>query len=880
MKTRMLLALPFVGLVACSQVPKPEVDGGGPGSGCLTDLDCPDPLHPLPLLFMCNKLTARCEPGCINTEDCTAERRGEHAIEACRTDLGGLGCECDEGRCVTALCSADADCGSRVCRNGVCVAPPEPSTVSRCAITPDLAVVKKGAAVKFWLSAWSAAGAPVVPHEGAQWAAATGGPLKGSGQGLWVELTAQDETPLTGEAVLAVEAVVGGARCQAKAVVLPATVPPDALFVVVLDELSRRPLPGIDVVLSKEDGELLPSASVKTDGRGLATLPLPVALDRYSVTAFGPDHTYVTIANYGGASRYLSIVTRRNQTDRYGGSRGGYTGAPQSGNVHLGMAGMSLGGSMASLSIAQLLGPSVKRDLTIGSLTQRDVLIPSGVTLAVSGSAVKDTYSAQGLAGTCADVTGASDEAAIAAGSCGTRAAWSFVGDVPQNLLPFDTLLGGGDLSAIDVTQLLSRVGPIVSTLTSSVVRDVSFTLRPTARADGGAPDFSDEAHFTQVDHPFVQVPLGFSFVLKAPDLPKYRGAYVDSVLVVGGAKVPGRGLVPLGLGAGVNDDGSPQIDRQGALASGLIPVRMAPTHHGLEGTEYVLLVAALGGTKSGDSSATPGAAFIVAPTPDNRLAFDPDGRSPIDLTSAPFPPFPEGARFNFLDTPVAQIPARSFRFVAPGPALGAVSVVRVSFADAFDRRWEVLMDPTRGDSGFTLPKPPPAHADRLYLLNASAGPRASMMVHTQAFRAADGVGTLGFADMVELADDSGDRLTDSLRSFAFLDYNRPTVEFTVPLGQAASVAKGSTLTLKVLRFKLGEAGDADGLVRLTFAPDAGCPTAILSHEKTAGNGMLDYQLPPTCVGTDLMVTAELVATDQLTAVAPPVSAQLRLSVE
>ena len=882
MKTRVLILAAFgvLGVGACSKASSPIVDGGG--GGCLTDRDCPDPANPNPSLFMCNKATATCEPGCINKEDCSAARRGTYALEACRTDLGGLGCECDEGRCVGSWCSSDAECGERVCRNGACVTAPEVSSVSRCAITPDLVVVKRGATAKLSLLAWSAAGEPIVPKAQVQWTPTSGGPLTGGGTGgLSVELTATSEA---GEAVLAVEAAVGSAVCQAKAIVLPSA-PSGAseVAVEVIDELSHRPLGGLDVVMSKEDGSIVTQdgqSSVKTNRRGLAKLVLPQGLTRFSVTAFGPDHAYVTVANYspspdGGAAPYLSIVTRRNQSDKYGGVKGRYTGAPQNGNAHMGMAGMSMRGSLNNLSVGQLFGPAVKRDI----LGQPGVALPSGVSVTIGAMKVKEGYSAQGLAGVCTDAAGAPDEAAIAQGTCGTLTAWSFVGDVPLNLLPIDALLGGGTLTNLDITQLLPGLGPIVNTMTSSVVRDARFSLRPTPWTDAGVPDFSDESSLTQVDHPFVQMPLAFPFVLTVPDLPKYRGAYAGSVLVLGGAKVPGRGFTPLGLGTAVNADGSAKVDApsQGSLASGQIPLRMAPTHHGLEGSEYTILVAATAGTSPNDASATPGGSWLSVPMPKNQLRFDPTGSSPVDLTAMHFLAYPEGAQFNFLDVANSQVPARSFRF-SPMPDLGEVSVVRVSFADGFDRRWDVLIDPASAASGFTLPKPPASSPDRLFSLNDPSGARSSMMVHTQHLRS--GGADLTFTDFVEVGNTNGDRLPDLLVGFASLDYKRPTVEFTKPTAPAATVAKGSVLTLKVLRFNLGESSGADGVVRLTFTPDsADCPAALLSHETMLGNGVLEYPLPLTCVGTDLLVRAELLKTDTATPVTPPVSATMQLTV-
>lgn len=873
--TRTRLALLFVlGAVGCSSRIPAVVDAGPEGAACLTDRDCPDPAHPNPLLFMCNKVSGRCEPGCINREHCSAEVRGGAAIEACRTDQGGLGCECDEGRCVPRLCSSDQECGGeRRCRDGACVAATLIEVPARCQVVPDLTVLRRGAAASFTVLAWGARGVPVVPAQGAQWASVTGGPLSGAGTGLEAALTAERETPADGTPVVAVEAAVGTARCQARAVVLPQAPEADEVLVVLADELSGRPVGGATVVMTKEDGAPVPSNGLaRTDGRGLARLALPGQLSRYVVTAYSAEHTYVTVAGLESSARYVWMLTRRHQSDRYGGVRGSYAGAPASANAQLGVAGLSLGGSFTGLSLGQLMGPPVPRDITLGELSQKGVPIPAGVSLAIAGTPVKTSYAAQGLAGVCVDDSGAPDEAAIASGSCGTWAAWSFSGDVPLALLPFDRLLGGGRLDDLDAAELFPKLGAIVSTMSSSVQRDVRIALAPPPRSDGGVADLSNQDRFAQVDHPFVQVPLAFPFVIQLPELPKYRGAYVGSVMAIGAAAAPGRGLVPLGMGAAVNADESAQVDAQAPLRPGQLLVRMAPTHHGLEGAEYLVLIGALGGS-GGDAAQTPGTSFLVARPAGHRLTFDPEGRAPWNLSQRTFLPLPEGARFNFLDVEASGLPPRSFRFVE-GPDLSTASVVRVTLADVFDHRWEILMAPTA--VGFTLPKPPAGYADRAFALDDSTGPRSSMMVHTQRFESNEGA-LRTFAQVLELDEARSDRLGASLTALALVDYTRPTIEFLEPSG---TLPRGGTLSAKVWRFQLGRGVGANGVVRLSFTPEAGCPPAVLSEETTPGNGIVQLALPPGCVGTDLTVTAALLEQDGVTPVRPPVSATRRLTIE
>jgi hypothetical protein len=865
------------GLFACGSGPSKTdagTDAGTSSSDCIEDTDCPDPR-----LFFCNTTTSTCEPACRTKDECSASVRGQYALDFCN---GSLGCSCDEGKCVGTLCSSDADCGSQVCRDGECTAPPAAAAVAKCAVTPDLVVVKEGAKVKFWVSAWAMGDRPLVTKDGATWSAPSGSPLTGAGQGVSFEFTASTATTGTA-AVDAVQAAFGSTTCKAKAIVLPATVSAGEVAVAVVDELSGRPVANADVVLSTNAGAIVQQAgadSVKTDARGYAKLT--GATGAINVSAFHPDYSYLTIANYTGSSKVLSMVVRRNQTDKYGGYRGGFGNTvPASSNVHAAIVGMSLAGSITNLSLAQLLGPSVPTDIRIGSaINQTGVPIPAGVYLGFGDQQLKNDFAGQGLAGTC------SDEAQVLAGECGTRTAWALAGDVPLGDLPIDAVAGG--LDNINIGQLLSRILPIFKKFNSSVVRDVNFTLKPTPVVNG-KPSFSDTAHFKVQNHDFTQIPLAFSFVTKLPELPKFKGAFVDGVAIIGGASVPGQGVVPLGIGVGVNTnpvDG--QTDKQADLASqGLVQVRMAPTHAGIEGGEYGLVIAGISARGLTDSSAGLGASAIFARLPNNQLRFDPKGATPVDVTAESFPVFPEGAKFNFTGAAQGAIPGRSFRFGAT-PDLSKINVLRVSFADDKEHRWDVLMNPAQASAGFTLPVIPGAttHADRLFANGMMAGGRSTMVV--QALRLntkpAGGGAAVDFNAFVELNDTNADRTTDLLSAFGFLDYGRPTVTVTTPKDSPATIVKGSKIVVQVSSFKVGTTAADDGVVRLSFSsggnPVSGCDAATLKTETMAGNGELSYTLPMSCVGAGLSMKAELMMIDEATPLAPAVSTTSTVTIQ
>ncbi|MBL8916264.1 MAG: hypothetical protein JNM17_36525 [Archangium sp.] len=861
-------------LAACPSPPPNKdggVDGGGGTGDCVDDTDCPDSTY-----FFCNTQTSKCEPSCRTAAQCNT-RPMEYTLDFCQ---GSLGCQCDEGKCVGSLCSADSDCGSQVCRNGACVAPPAMTTATKCAITPDVVVVAAGQKVKFWVSAWDSANNPVVIKDGATWTT-QGTALTGTAPaGNSAEFTAGTAAVALGDAV---QAAFGGTTCRAKAIVVAAPAM-GSIAVSVVDELSGRPVVGAKVVLSSSTGAIIQQMamdSVDTATDGTAVLSTTGLTGNPTVSVFHPDFSYVTVANYTGTSRILSFALRRNALDTYGGYKGGFTNVPATSNVHAALAGMSLAGSITNLNITQLLGPSVPTDIVIGSaINQMDVPIPAGAFLGFGDQQIKNNVAGQGLNGVCgttlSDPSSPPDEAKISAGTCGTRAAWALAGDVPLGDLPIDAVAGG--LDNINIGMLLGRIVPIFKKFNSSIVRDVPFTLLPTPGAATGNPDYSNQMHYTTANHDFTQIPLAFNFVTKLPELPRFKGTYVDGVAIIGGASAPGRGVIPLGIGVGVNTNPvDAQVDALAPLSVGQIGVRMAPTHHGIEGAHYGLLMAAISAAGLNDASAGIGASALFPRLPGNKLVFDPAGATPVDVSGQTFPVFPEGAKFNFTNTMDGTLAGRSFRIPA---AVAGVNVVRVSFSDDLETRWDVLVDamtPT-----FTLPVPPGTLRDRLFDNGMSSGGRGTMVV--QAFRmTVDPLVTTSapvtFTNYVELNGTNADRTTDFLTAFSFLTYSPPSVKFKTPSANPATITAMSKLVIEVGSFSIGTGASDDGQVRLTFTPATNCPAVSISAEvPMKGSGEVEHTLVAGCTGA-VTIRAELVKTDGTTPIAPAVSTTISATI-
>ncbi|MFL5318723.1 MAG: hypothetical protein ACJ790_03635 [Myxococcaceae bacterium] len=861
----LLASMAAIGIIAagCGGTKAKPDAGGGAGGGsdsCLDDTDCPDSN-----LFFCNQLTSKCEPSCHSKDDCGAAKRGEFALDYC---AGNLGCQCDEGKCVASLCSADADCGSQVCRNGACVAAPAATDVTSCQITPDYVVASQGANVKFWVSTWKG-NDPIVLKDGINWTAAA--PLSGTGTGNSATFNVSASNTA---AVDAVTVTIGSVTCKAKVLAIAAPAA-GSLSVVVTDELSGRPIQNATVVISNPTNGNLIGGAQTTGADGKATFSTTAVVN---ISVFHTDYNYLTIVGYdnGTGSRLVSAVVRRNQTDKFGGYKGTFTNVPTSPNIKAGIAGMSIPGSITDLSLTQLLGPTVPTDVTIGTIVnEKGVPLPAGAFLQYDTNVIKGTISAQGLAGVCTDANGAPNDTAIANGTCGTRTAWALAGDVPLSEISGAASAISGGVNNINYGQLLGQILPIFKRFNSSVSRDVKFTLKATPGACAstksgctGDFDFSNTTEFTTQDHDFQQIPLGFNFVVKTPTagLPQFKNAFVDGLVILGGTIVPGRGVVPLGIGIGVNTTPvDKDTDKQGTLSGpGLVSVRMAPTHHGLEGSQYGIVALAASLKSATDSTAGIATSALFQRVPNNQLAFDPDGTAPVSL-DGPFLTIPENARYNFNATPYKGLTARTFAFTT-APSLSGATLVRVTFTDRAEHRWAVLVDPTQAvnaTAGFVLPDPAAVTGswdDRTFDSGAT-GTRSTLQVQT--LKLADDAGApITFKSLVELNGTNADRLVDFTRGFTVLDYGRPEVGWSSPTN-GGTVAVGGTVKVTVKHFKVGNnasAGDEGGVV-VDCGTGGSKTSAPVYTDTSQGKGEINVTLPSGCTAGASTLTATLVDT-------------------
>ncbi len=832
--------------------------GGGTGASCAVDEDCGNVRF-----YSCNMKTLTCEPSCTTKDDCTSPDRPV-ALDYCG---GALGCQCDALKCVASLCAADVDCGgTSVCRSGKCEAAPDATAVTKCVVTPSTAILKTGQKMKFSVAAFGAGDVPVVLKTGIAWTAVAGsGSVPASSSGASVEFTAANAAAAAADAVTA---TIGTKTCSANITVISGSPTAGKIGVLAIDELTGRPIDGATVVANKTDGSALGTGSTATTVNGYAEVSYGTET-AVSVTLYHDNFSYLTVANYKVAgSRLLSMVTRRNQLDKYGGYKGKFKNVPATGSVHLGIAGMSIPGSVTDLDFNQLIGPSVPTNIKLGTVyNMNDVPVPAGIYMGFSNTEIKTNYAGFGIAGTCGNATKEKD------GTCGTRTAWALSGDVEISDVPISEFTNG--LGGVNFAKVLTPLIPVFRKFNSSVVRDVQFDLV------AGDPQV-DAGHLVPVDHDFAQVPLAFGFAAKVPSLPKLNDKFVDAAILLGGAIVPGRGVVPLGIGAGINDKTAfdDKTDKEKDLpAAGLVSMRVAPTHHGLEGTQYAMVALAISLAGATSSNAGLATSALLARLPGNKLPFDPKGTTPVAFRAKPddasspeltFLAHPEHATYNFLSTTKNTVLGRQFKFVT-APNLSDVSVIRVVLQDGAQHRWVIYLDPAEASTGFRLPTPPGAFSDRSFSNDSlSNSPRSFLFVQTVRLNKdpVAGGGAISFNELVEQNDFNGDRMVDFTTGFAVMDYARPSVEFLSPVNDGDTLTKSAgPIKLKVRSFKIGSTTTEDGFVRVSFTGGTGCGTPIDVKTDASGKGEINVDVAAGCSGASVAITATLM--DNATPAAP-----------
>ncbi len=477
-------------------------------------------------------------------------------------------CVCDRGRCPLPACSAHEDChGEGLCIGGECR--DGEASPDGCVIAPDPVFTREGETARLHAYAqkngeyvvaedsftWESGDADVVTvaDEGRSGAIATGG---------------------SSESTTTITANISGASCEVT-VFNFAELGADEGRVLVLDEVDRSPIEDATVVLDFGDV----ASPAETDIEGVASFS---GLDdgAMDVHVFaGDDYTYVSAI--GIQERDLVIYLPRSPADTAGGIRG--TLGPSdfehisADNIHVALAGLSIPGNLIDMDLDLLVGEMIETHVQFQTLLDDEIPLPSGIVLGIGDQFFKEWYAPMGLAG--------------------LRTAWMIGGNLSiSDVLEVAEPALEGDTDDIDIGPILASLLPMFERFWSGIQPGLDIVEGEVPESDSDWPPTT--ANFKQVPMSLSRS-LDLKGVIDVPTLPQVGDAYMDGLIVLGGAIVEGQGLVPMGLTAGIDETGDGQVNDHGTdddddVGPGQLGLRMAPQHGGIEGSRYAALALAL----------------------------------------------------------------------------------------------------------------------------------------------------------------------------------------------------------------------------------------------------------------------------------------------
>lgn len=582
-------------------------------------------------------LAAGCGPG-TGTGDAGTDAGNDDSCE--RNIECGAGSVCEKepgatvGECVKIFCVSDADCsddeycdvpkglcvpkatcdpgnpdatgpdGNPVCSDGEvctyvdgtpqCTPPASLPAPTACRVSPNPVIVGAGAAIE--LRGVGLDGedklVPFVDFTFAQ----TGdiGTISGD------QLTAACASGVCAGTVTATTSR-GAATCSADVKVYAAPAATE-LRVALFDASTGLPIAGAATAITVAGA---PVPGPATDANGVATFTAVTLADVQAVSAFPEDHQWQTVMDPDTNNVALFTVPVPNE-EQVAGVKGtfDFSSVTTLGDIKLGLAGTSIGGAITDLDFATLIGEIANYNIVLEGVTDADgeqVPLPSGLVLELSNEKIKGDF--------------------VTLGEEGLRVLWALGGRVRLNEIG-DIISQVTASDDVNVGQVLSAVLPFFAKFDHAIVSglDLESVARPASLGEDIPIPYADWSfpELTGANAVKLNTLITQSALYTVPTMPCVPGqgtsgsctgnAYASGAVLLTGAMVPGIGLVPLGLTAGLddpddqdtNDQRDGKIDHlppEGAaepLAAGTARIDYAPPHDGLEGNKFVTIAIAL----------------------------------------------------------------------------------------------------------------------------------------------------------------------------------------------------------------------------------------------------------------------------------------------
>lgn len=623
--------------------------------------------------------------------------------------------ECSlEKTCKVPVCQVDGDCSQGdVCRDGACQAPFPTTDVARCEVVSRATAIRQGAHITLEAVSFNANG-KVLAGIAYDWTSSAPDAVAIEGQdavGGTVEATATITAKPAGRADLTCERNV--------AITNFPNVATTSIRVVVVADDDGSPVGSANVIVDAGG-----TMSATTAASGAASVTVAAGTMPTSVTVHKTGWQTLTILSPGSNDLFIPLP-RIPDERQAGGFRGSVDlSATEKLDIQLGLVGPAIPSNLLDFGLESLIGDFVPTRIEASQLmldVEED--LPAGLMLGLgSQQFMADETRCQG------DMPGANELGCFLARSAeGPGAGWALAGQLKISAVTSiaNELSGvlGGDGGDIEIGPILTAVLPLLRTLNHAVNPSIVTEVHPKVAKPGTNADCTDPAQAADEDlcqgdfTRYKKVPMAATSGLSVlstinvpnlPDLPGGTGC-ASGLVLLSGAALEGRGLVPLGVTAGVDvvESGSPDCmvdgidepfgDRSDPLDDGQMPLSMAPLHSGIEGSDVFMLAVAL----DIDSIANSGGLSLSA------LVHRVDGGvKPIETISG-----------GFLDYPTGTI-TKSSRTVAVQNTSGA-KVTRIELQGG-GNTWLVYAPATQ--TSITLPDIPAtrnivSNANEAYLL-------------------------------------------------------------------------------------------------------------------------------------------------------------------
>jgi hypothetical protein len=527
--------------------------------------------------------------------------------------------------CSQPTCQIDSECaGGMSCIGGACSALPSASNVMTCEIATRNTVLRQGQSIPLVAVAKNANGV-VQSHIGFDWSSSNTNAVSVSGA-MATGGSAQDIAMLTAK-------VTGNSAvsCTGLSITNFPTLAANMSRVVLVSDDDGSPITGAQVTLQSGMNSMMAMSDMTT---GAATFASGAAIDAITVTKAGLQS--ISVLAPGTNDIFLPVPRVPNETVA-GGFRGSIDiSATKHADIQLGIAGPSIPNNLLDFGLTSLLGDSVKTviDAPELGLNMQNLNLPGGVMLALGNKEFTNDATMTGGGTRCQNMAPGSTQLGcyVARAPAGHGAGWVLAGQLKLSQVTaiatqLSNAFGGGkSTNSVPIGDILTAVLPLVSTLYHGADASITTTEYPkvpadkTMQVDCTNPSNASDDTKCVADYSKYQVinsnPMSFAADTKLsvlstvnvptlPNLPKATGCAGAAILVTG-AILPGRGLLPLGLSAGLDVlhmdtadckiDGvdKPFGDNSPKLMDGQMPLSMSPPHAGLEGSKLFMLLLSL----------------------------------------------------------------------------------------------------------------------------------------------------------------------------------------------------------------------------------------------------------------------------------------------